>query len=248
MSAAQKLALRKELEKFHAVVATWKRDDLVTGRWFGQFIDRTLGGLAATPTPADVRAKYKGSTEPDDLADDIVSETIRRAILATDAYKENLSGTEIRILREKKTGGEQRLTGDMVALVAELLYTAKLDVDLMFEIAAAFEKQLNAGQTELFEEAFGRGLGNFDYDKARQDGNALDQIGAKIYDRAIIQTVGSSLADAQRKGFYCFYAKAIAKSTRDVATKLPKWEAPKAEEATGAMRAGSADEEPPAYY
>jgi hypothetical protein len=249
MSAAEKMRLRKELEKFHpAIKNSWKRDDLVLGKWFKKFLDNQLGAMAGATTPKDVREQFKGSKEPDDLLDDIVSATIHESILATDAYQENLSGTEIRNLKDRKPGGEQKLAGDTVAMVAEVLYVMKLNIDLIFKVAAAYEKMVNAGQVELFEEAFGRALGNtFDYGKAKKDGNALDPIGAKIWERAIIACVGSPLSDAQRKGFYCYYAKAIAKETQSLIKPLPKWEPPPEGAAHGGGAGGSAEEEPAAY-
>ncbi|HVY63030.1 MAG TPA: hypothetical protein VHF22_15340, partial [Planctomycetota bacterium] len=224
MSAAEKLRLRKELEKFYPAVKAWKRDDLVTGRWFGVFLQNSLGAMANPPTPAEVNQMHPGCEGPDDLADDIVSALIREAIVATDAYQENLTGTEIKLLKDKKPGGEQKLAGDTVAQVAEMLYAMKLAVDTVFQVGAAYEKQMNAGAADLFEEAFGKALGAFDYEAAKKGGSPLDEIGKKIFDRAIAQTVGSPLSDAQRKGFYCYYLKALAKETKRLAEPLPKWQ------------------------
>ena len=104
------------------------------------------------------------------------------------------------------------------------------------------DKLLTAGQNDVFEEIFGRALGGLDFDKAKADGNAVLQIGMRIYDRAIIQCVGTSLSDAQRKGFYCFYTKAIEKELRHTLSRLPKWEPP-AEKGpdTGPMMASNDD-------
>jgi hypothetical protein len=248
MSAADKLRLRKELEKLHNAVRTFKRDDLVTGRWFQTFLEKSLGAMASAPTPPEVKAKWKDSGDADDIADDIASATIHEEIAATDAYQENLSATEVKNLKDKKPGGEQKITGDTIAIVAELLYAMKLDIDMVFNLAACYDKLLTAAQNELFEEIFARALGGFDYAKAKADGNAAQQIGAKIFDRAISQCVGTNLADAQRKGFYCFYAKAIEKETRAVLPKLPKWEAPAAKGPdTGPMMAGAEDDAMAAY-
>ncbi len=254
MSSAEKLRLRKELEGFHPAIKAWKRDDLVLGRWFAQFIDRTLGAIASPPSPVEVKEKYPGNDTQEDLADDVVSGAIHQTIAISDAYSENLSATEINKLRDRKPGGDQKLTGDTIALMAEVVYSLKIMLDMLFQLAAAHERQLNAGQVELVEEIFGRALGAFDYDAAKKKGNALDQIGAKIYDRAISQTVGLPIADAQRKGFYCFFAKAVGKELRRSLDGLPKWEPPKESgPATGAMMSASPSpspspsDEPPAF-
>lgn len=252
MSAARKMQLRKDLEKLYLPIKAWTRDDLVTGRWFVQWLEGSLGGMANPPTPPEMKERFKGCESVQDMVDDIVSAAIHEAIAATDAYQENLTGTEVKNLKEKKTGGEQKLTGDTVAIIAEMLYALRLIFMVVFQVGAASEKQVNAGDTAYFEEIFGKALGAFDYDAAKAKGNALEQVGHKIFDRAIAQTVGSSLADAQRKGFYCFYAKAVANESQRMSASLPAWVAPPPKGAeTGAMMAaspGAGPEEEPAAY
>jgi hypothetical protein len=110
---------------------------------------------------------------------------------------------------------------------------------MIINLAAAYGKQVGP-LTEQAEGIFGRALGAFDYEAAREEGDALAKIGAKIYDRAIVQALGSDLADAQRKGFYCYYTKAISKEARKAISALPPWEPPKAQ--TGPMTAAAADD------
>ena len=248
MSAARKLQLRKDLEGLYGQIKSWKRDDLITGRWFSQWLESALGGMANPPTPPEMKEKFTGCESAQDLVDDIVSTAIHEAILATDAYQENLTGTEIKSLKDKKPGGEQKLTGDTIAIIAEMLYAMRLIFTMIFQVGAAHERQVNAGDTPFFEEVYGKGLGAFDFEKAKAAGNALDQIGMKIFDRAIVQTIGSGLGDAQRKGFYCFYTKAVATEASRMSATLPEWKAPPPRGAeTGAMMAAPTEEEPPAY-
>lgn len=248
MATAEKLRLKKELEKLHGAVKSFRRDDLVTGRWFGSFLQSSLAAMANPPSPQELREQLKGNETTEDLVDEVVSRIIHEAIAATDAYQENLSGTEIKNLKEKKPGGEQKLSGDVMWLVAELLYATKLCVDLVFKVGAAHDRMVTADKVELFGEVFGRSLGAFDYETAKKAGNALEQVGQKIFDRAIAQTVGGSLGDAQRKGFYAYYAKAIAKETARVAGSFPKWEPQKPRQPeTGPMVAVAEDDPGPAY-
>jgi len=248
MSAARKLQLRKDLEGLYNQVRSFKRDDLITGRWFTMWLEGSLGAMANPPTPPELKERFKDCESAQDMVDDIASAAIHEAIAATDAYQENLTGTEIKNLKDKKAGGEQKLTGDTIAIIAEMLYAMRLIFTLVFQVGAAHSKLVNAGDTPFFEEVFGKALGNFDYEKAKESGAATTQIGQKIFDRAIAQCVGTSLADAQRKGFYCFYAKAVANEASRMAAGLPEWTAPPPKGAeTGAMMSASPEEEPPAY-
>ena len=240
MSAADKLRLRKELEGYYGFVKALQRDDLWQGKWFPRFLEKTLASYASAPTPPEIKAKFKKAEDENDLADAITTASIHEAIAATDAYEENLSGTEIRNLKEKKPS-KDKLTGDAIALIAELCHTIVIDIRMCFDIAAAYSRVLTAAQSDLLEEIFGRALGAFDYDAAKTEGAAGQKLGAKIYDRAIAQAVGSDLGEAQRKGFYCYYAKAISNQARKAVAALPAWEAPKAE--TGPMGAATAVED-----
>jgi hypothetical protein len=241
MSAADKLRLRKEIETYHGFARGLTRADLFGGRWFAQFIERTLASFASAPTPPEIKERFKSAEGEDDLVDAVVTAAIHESIAATDAYEENLTGTEVRNLTDKKNAKSQdRLTGDSVALLAELAYTVLIDVKMIFNVAAAMSKAMNAGQIELVEEIFGRALGAFDFDAARAEGSTGEKIGAKIYDRAVVQPLGTGFAEAQRKGFYCYYAKAISKEARKALATLPAWEAPKAE--TGPMAATAMDD------
>lgn len=246
MPAADKLRLRKELEKHYGFVNSLTRGDLPSGKWFVRFMERTLASYASAPTPPEIQARFPGREGPDDLADAVTTAAIHEAIGATDAYEENLTGTEIRNLREKKPSRpDERLSGDSVALMAELCHTVLIDINLCFDLAAAYSKQLNAAQTDLLEEIFGKALGSFDWEAAKAEGDLGARIGAKIFDRAIVQALGSDLGEAQRKGFYCYYAKAISKEARKVMERLPAWEPPKAE--TGPMGAAAAEDEGTAF-
>jgi hypothetical protein len=239
MSAAEKLRLRKAIEQKHGWCRNLTRQDLFSGRWFSRFVDQNSpAAFAAAPIPPDVKAKHPGAETEDDLADAVVTAAIHEAIAATDAYEENLTGTEIRNLTDRKAPkSEEHLSGDSVALLAELCYTILIDINLVLALAAAHGRQPNAETLDVYE-IFGRALGAFDFEAAKAEGDLPDKVGAKIYDRAIAQSLATPLADAQRKGFYCFYAKAISKEARKVMGSLAAWEAPKAQ--TGPM--SSADE------
>lgn len=239
MSAADKLRLRKAIEQKHGWVKGLRRNDLFDGRWFVRFVDQHAPAeFAAAPTPPEVKARHEGLESAEDIADAIVTAAVHEAIAATDAYEENLTGTEIRNLTDKKNAHlDEQLTGDSVAMIAEVCYTILIDIQMVLSLAGAYGKQPNAEQLDLYE-LFGRGLGAFDFEGAKKEGGLGEKIGAKIYDRAIAQSLGTPLADAQRKGFYCFYAKGIAREARKAMASLAAWEAPK--EQTGPMSAGAA--------
>jgi hypothetical protein len=254
---ADKLELRKRLEdQYYPRVKAIKRDDLLLGTWFKTFLDRALGAMANPTTPNELRERHAAAKTPDALADAAVRAQVDAVMHATDAYEEVLGGHDIRILKEKKPGGpDQKLTGDAVAVIAELFFAMDLAIGVVFEVGAAHEKLVNAGATEMFEEVFGRARGAFDYDAAKKAGNASDQIGAKIYERVIGQTVALPPADAQRqrKGFYTLHMKAVAKETARVVEKLPKWEPPKptlapGDAAAGMMSGSPDDADPMAAY
>ncbi len=236
--AAEKVRLRKELEKYYPFAQGLTRKDLANGKWFTDFLERTLAGFSTLPAPAEIRARFPDEKTPDELADAVVRAAIHEAISATDAYEENLSGTEIRNLKEKRPSRpDDRLTGDAIALVAELAYTLLIDVKMVFDMAAAYGKQLNAGQMDAFYEMFAHALGAFDVEEAKASGNFGARIGAKIFDRAIAQTLGSDLGEAQRKGFYCYFAKALSKEAKKLIPSLPEWVDVRKEELTGPMAA-----------
>lgn len=215
MSKKLKLQLRKDLEKYHGQVKSWTRQDLTAGRWFPKFLETTLASHTGGRTPDEVRAGADESEDVQDLIDDIVSKAIHKAIAVTDAYDENLTGTEIRALQEKKaTGAPQKLVGDSIPLIAELLYVLKIYLNLMFDIAAAHQKVMVA-DTDKMGEVLARSLGHFDVDAAIGKPDFFDQVGAKIFSRAISQTVGSKVSDALRKGFFCYLGKAVAKTLEE---------------------------------
>jgi hypothetical protein len=244
MSAAEKLKLRKELEKYHGFAKGLTRSELASGKWFGDFVEETLGRYSSVPSPSEIQARFPDEKTPDELADAVVTAAIHEAIAAADAYEKNLSGTEIRTLTEKKPARpDERLTGDAVALVAELAYTVRLDMKLLFDLAAAYSRQMNAGQADVIYELFARALGGVDVAEAKQAGDLARRVGAKIFERAIQHPLGSDLGDAQRKGFYCYLAKALSKEAKKLIPTLPAYEAPpKPEELTGPMSAAPVDD------
>ncbi|MHC4392247.1 MAG: hypothetical protein ACYS22_13170 [Planctomycetota bacterium] len=243
MSKKLKLQLRKDLEKYHSQVKGWTRQDLTAGRWFPKFLETTLASHTGGRTPEEVKAGIGESEDVQDLVDDIVSKAIHRAIAVTDAYDENLTGTEIRALKEKKaTGTPQKLVGDSIPLIAELLYVLKIYLDLMFDIAAAHEKVMVA-DVDKMGEVLARSLGHFDVDATIGKPDFFEKVGAKIFARAIAQTVGSPVADALRKGFFCYLGKAIAKTLDDTSylESLEPWVAAGPE--TGPMLSVDPDDE-----
>ena len=83
-----------------------------------------------------------------------------------------------------------------IAMIAEVCYTITIDINLVLALAAAFSKQPNAEQLDLYE-LFGRALGAFDFEAAKAEGALGEKIGAKIYDRAIAQALDTPLGEAQ---------------------------------------------------
>ncbi|MFC1706342.1 hypothetical protein ACFL59_05885 [Planctomycetota bacterium] len=234
MASKRKLALRKELEKFYSTVKAWSRQDLTTGRWFAQFVERTLAAYTDARTPPQVRAEYPDITDQDELIEGVTNAVIHRAIAATDAYKETLTRTEIRNLKDRKTSGPPvKLTGDSVALIAELLYVIKADLDLMFDVAAAHGRLMTGASFDLATEVFAGSLGTFDVAGAKAGDGFAEKVGAKIFERAVIQTIGAPNPDAFRKGFYCYLTKAIGDNMGELAEQLEEWSEPSDEAADG---------------
>jgi hypothetical protein len=241
-AAAEKLRLRKELEKYYPFATSLTRNELASGKWFADWFEKTLGAYSSVPAPAEVQARIPDRKDPDALAAALTSAAVHEAIAIADAYEEDLSGTEVRNLKEKRPARpEEKLTGDAVALVAELCATLQIDVKLLFDLAAAYGKMLNAGETDLILDVLARSLGAFDVEEAKASGKFAERIGAKIFDRAIVQTIGSDYGEAQRKGFYCYYAKAISKEAKKLAETLPAYEAPPKADLTGPMAAAVDD-------
>lgn len=234
MASKQKLQLRKDLERFHGAARSWSRQDLTSGKWFGQFLERQLASHLGGRTPPELEAAFPDADDADERADEVTTQAIHRAIAATDAYLENLTGTEMRALKEKRLdGAPTKLTGDSVALIAELCFVMDCYLTLMFDVTACFKKVFAGGEIEVVAEIFGRSLGHFDVDEARKAGGFIETVGAKIYDRAIVQTVENKVADALRKGFYCYLGKAVGKTVPDYIERFEDWVAPQA--VTGPM-------------
>lgn len=245
MASKLKLKLRKDLDKLHPTAKGWSRQDLTSGRWFPKFVEVTLASHLGGRTPPELKERFPEADDEDELVEEVTNEAIHAAIAATDAYVESLTGTEVRNLKDRKLGGPPvKLTGDAVALVAELLYVMRLYIDLLFDAASAYGKVFDGGNLRLVAEVFGRSLGHFDVDEVKDQDDFVAQIGAKIYERAVIQTVDSKVSDALRKGFYCFLGKAIGQTMADFLDDLEDWTPPQAE--TGPMLA--ADDEADAGF
>ena len=222
--ALTKLQLCKELDKYHGFASELSRQDLTSGAWFARFLERVLGARTTAVSPADVQRAFP-KTSDENLGHAVTWRAVNAAILATDAYDENLTSTEVRTLTASELGGEpQRLSGDSQAIIAEVLYVLSLITDLIFELAAVHRKRLDTSKTDLFYDLFGYSLGRFDWERKKAQDGAVEALGAKIYDRAIVRTVGSEHADALRKGFYCFLTKSMAAHAQAaLMDQLPEW-------------------------
>ncbi|GIW72720.1 MAG: hypothetical protein KatS3mg102_2262 [Planctomycetota bacterium] len=249
MNKTEQLKLKKELSRFEPFIAQLSRQDLVSGRWLPRFLEHLLGSYTVTTTPEEVRAAHPG-VEEEQLHEAIISRAMYAAIAAPSAHLETGTSTDIRMLTDTRRGGTpQRLTPGAAAVVSELLYVLKLCVDLIFALAAAQRRRMDAGQVELVCDVLGSALGAFDWEGAKakaseQGGDAREALGAKIYDRAIVQPLSQDHPLNLRKGFYCHFTKSVGRTALGMVGALPEWvEQPKEDEAaTGAMMALEPDE------
>jgi len=240
MASKEKLKLRKELDKFHAPARQWTRQELSAGVWLPKFLEVQLASHLGGKSPPELKTAFPDAESEEDLVEEVTNKAIHRAIAATDAYKESLTGTEIRNFKERSTKGKTKLSGDAVALIAELLYVVRLCIDLMFDVSSAHGRVFSGGEVDLIAEIFGRSLSHFDVDEAKESDDFQAKVGAQIFSRAVTNTVGTKMADALRKGFYCFFTKAIAENVPDYIEGFDEWAEPKPE--TGPMLAVDPDE------
>lgn len=237
MASKHKLMLRKELDRFHPTARGWSRQDLTSGRWLPRFLEHQLASHLGGRTPPELKAEFpEQADDTEELAEVVTTQAIHKAIAATDAYVESLTGTEVRNLQDKGLkGGPTKLTGDAIPLVAELLYVVRITIDLMFDVAGAHERVFAGGDMNLVAEIIGRSLGHFDVDAAKAREDFQEQVGAKVFERAIVLTIGNKVAEALRKGFYCYLCKAVGKTVPDYLDAFEAWIPPQAE--TGPMLA-----------
>lgn len=225
MGQAEKIRIRKELTKLYPVAQQLALKDLKSGQWFAQHLDRVLAGFSALPDANELKKRWP-DLSTDDLADKLATEAIHEAIAMTDAYEENLSRAEVRMLKEPKPDeAAKKIAGEILPLVAEVLTAIQLQVGLVFKLAAIYEKGFGEDLQGAMLEIFGHALGKWEPDKLKTE--PAIAIGTRIFDRAILQNVDPELGDAQRKGFYCYYTKAVAKeAVKRVFPRLPRAEPP----------------------
>ncbi len=237
------LKLRKELLKFHTPAQSFHREDLAGGRWFVVFIERTLASHTSQTDMKALRAKYpKKSTE--ELAQKLMTTALHEAIGVTDAYDETISRSDIRAHTEPTPKGAKpvHFSNEVVALIAELLYTTQIQINLLFSLAALYEKDLKA-DVVIFTDVFGRALRGEKYDRKSLEGDPGLSLGGEIFDRAILQNLDETKGDAHRKGFYCFLTKAVGNDAHTFVETLPKYVAPKGPAPEGRGMLSTAPEE-----
>jgi hypothetical protein len=263
MNKARQIKLRKELERFEPFASSLTRQDYVSGRWLSKFMEHMLGSYSVTTSPDDVRARHEG-VDDEDLIDAVVSKAVFEALDVTEAHPDAATGTDIRMLTDRKLGGKpQKLGGGAAMLITELIHVLKQNVDMVFDIAAIMRRRMDAGKSDLIADVFGYSLGNFDWDEAKAPPEAPDEddhtaymaepkpvknpmevLGARIFDRAIAQTLSGEYPLSMRKAFYCYFVKSVGAHTPENVVELPEWVEEKVAEgpATGAMTFADPDE------
>jgi tellurite resistance protein/RNA polymerase subunit RPABC4/transcription elongation factor Spt4 len=151
---AHKTQVASELDKAKQLAKSFNIEDVKSGEWFIQLLQRVIRAYDRNATAAYFQKKYPG-LPPDDIAEILTSVTVRYATIA---------GAVTGIVASANQIGALASAGMTAAIFvgaigAEMLYLAQIQMRLVLDLSVVYDLQLDPEDPEDVMMIFGYALG-----------------------------------------------------------------------------------------
>jgi tellurite resistance protein/RNA polymerase subunit RPABC4/transcription elongation factor Spt4/uncharacterized protein (DUF697 family) len=151
---AYKTQVASELDKAKQLAKSFNIEDVKSGEWFIQLLQKVIRAYDRNATAAYFQQKYPG-LPPDDIAEILTSVTVRYATIAGAVTGVVASANQISAL------ASAGMTAAIFvgAIGAEMLYLAQIQMRLVLDLSVVYDLQLDPEDPEDVMMIFGYALG-----------------------------------------------------------------------------------------
>ena len=151
---AHKTQVASELDKAKQLAKSFNIEDVKSGEWFIQLLQKVIRAYDRNATAAYFQQKYPG-LPPDDIAEILTSVTVRYATIAGAVTGVVASANQIAAL------ASAGMTAAIFvgAIGAEMLYLAQIQMRLVLDLSVVYDLQLDPEDPEDVMMIFGYALG-----------------------------------------------------------------------------------------
>jgi len=149
-----KAEVSSELEESKDFAKTLNADDIKSGQWFVALLQKVVQTYDRNARSEYFQQKYPG-LPPDEIADKLISVTVRYATIAGGITGVTASAGQISTL----ISGGMSLTLMVGSIGAEMLYLARIQMRLVLDLAVVYDLQLDTDDPEDILMIFGYALG-----------------------------------------------------------------------------------------
>lgn len=154
--------IRVELEDLKTTAAAFSVSNIRDGSWFNKFLsamlDRYSSEILEKGGVEYFRAKYPGHTQ-DQIADKLCTLATRYAALAGGASGATSSVAFAATIGTGGLGGAAAVSGAMSAIVAEMLFTTRVQIRLVYDLSVVYGYPLDVTDPEDLYRAFSLAYG-----------------------------------------------------------------------------------------
>ena len=149
-----KAQVLKEIEQAKKLTQQFDFEEVRSGDWFIKLLRQVVSSYQKNARAEYFQQKYPGLS-PDEIADKLISVTVRYAAIAGAITGVTVSASQIAIL------GSAGMTAALfvTSIGAEMIYLARLQIRLVLDLALVYDLQLNPDDPEDILMVFGYALG-----------------------------------------------------------------------------------------
>ncbi|MBN1563798.1 MAG: EcsC family protein [Anaerolineae bacterium] len=146
--------IRAELAETQQLAKEFTADDVQSGDWFFRLLGMVIGSYQRNARAAYFQQKYPGLS-PDEIADKLISVTVRYAAIAGGISGVSATTTQLTTI----ASAGMTLPVFLGVIGVEMLYLARIQMRLVLDLAVVYDLQLDPDDPEDILLVFGYALG-----------------------------------------------------------------------------------------